>query len=275
VKKSRLFGMTFFLTILNLKMINFSKYQGTGNDFVMIDNRSKSVLLTNQAIANICDRRFGVGADGLIILEDSDKYDFEMKYFNADGKEGSMCGNGGRCAVQFANDLGLFSDSTQFMAVDGLHEAQIIDSEVRLGMISVIGSSKVEDGYFLNTGSPHFVKFVDDVESLDVKNLGKSIRYSDYWVQRGGVNVNFVQILDSDKLFVRTYERGVEDETYSCGTGVTAAAIISNSVNQLKSPVKIKTLGGELKVSFEKENNEKYINIFLQGPAKYVFSGNL
>lgn len=253
--------------------MEFFKYQGTGNDFVMVDNRGMQFDDTQANIARICHRRFGVGADGLILIENAEGYDFRMRYFNADGAEGSMCGNGGRCAVQFAADLGLFEGETRFLAVDGEHRSKIEHGNVFLHMIDVEGIEDGKEGYFLNTGSPHLVIFHDDLHSLDVKALGAAIRYSDYWKNRGGVNVNFVQVVDVGTLKVRTYERGVEDETYSCGTGVTAAAIVSHLRKSAGTDLRIVTLGGELKVSFRP--GQKISGIILSGPAKRVFRGNL
>ena len=252
-------------------MTKFYKYQGTGNDFVMIDNRDGEFDDSVKNIEFLCHRRFGIGADGLILIENAEGFDFKMKYFNADGREGSMCGNGGRCAVKFARDLNIFELNTTFIAVDGPHFARLEADEVALGMIDVNHISDEENGYFLNTGSPHLVIFVDELESLDVKAVGSKLRYSDSWVVRGGVNVNFVQILDSENIKVRTYERGVEDETYSCGTGVTAAAIVSSIKKGLQNSIKIQTLGGMLKVSFD--GDAKFTNILLQGPALNVFEG--
>lgn len=253
--------------------MDFFKYQGTGNDFVMIDNRGMLFDDTQANIARLCHRRFGVGADGLILIENTEGYDFRMRYFNSDGAEGSMCGNGGRCAVQFASDLDIFEGSTRFLAVDGEHHSKIEHGNVFLHMIDVEGIEEERDGYFVNTGSPHLVIFHNDIDALDVKALGSAIRYSDHWKNRGGVNVNFVQVIDSGALKVRTYERGVEDETYSCGTGVTAAAIVSHLIKSTSTDVRIQTLGGELKVSLNA--GEKITGIILSGPAKRVFRGEL
>lgn len=252
-------------------MSKFYKYQGTGNDFVMIDNRQNWFDGSQKHIESLCHRRFGIGADGLILIENSEDFDFKMKYYNADGNEGTMCGNGGRCAVKFAADLGIFKNSTSFIAVDGPHTATLEGSEVSLGMIDVSEILNEENGYFLNTGSPHLIIFVENVDEIDVKALGSSIRYSEYWMARGGVNVNFVEILDRNNLKVRTYERGVEDETYSCGTGVTAAAIVSSAKKGLVHSININTIGGKLNVSFKGVNT--FSEIFLQGPALRVFEG--
>ena len=254
-------------------MTKFFKYQGTGNDFVMIDNREGGFDDTIKNVEFLCNRRFGIGADGLILIENADEFDFKMRYFNADGKEGSMCGNGGRCAVMFASDLGIFEKTTSFTAVDGPHHATVSDNIVSLSMIDVEGIFNEINGYFLNTGSPHLVIFEEDLDNLNVKTQGAAIRYSDYWVGRGGVNVNFVQIIDNENIKVRTYERGVEDETFSCGTGVTAAAIASSEMKGLSQKLNIQTLGGKLGVSFEKV--QKFSEILLKGPALFVFEGEV
>jgi diaminopimelate epimerase len=254
-------------------MSKFYKYQGTGNDFIMIDNRQDWFDSSQKYVESLCHRRFGIGADGLILIEKSDDFDFKMKYYNANGYEGSMCGNGGRCAVRFAADLGIFKQSTNFLAIDGKHTATLEGSEVSLGMIDVLEIIDEENGYFLDTGSPHLIIFVKNVGELDVKSLGSTIRYSDYWMGRGGVNVNFVEILNQDLIKVRTYERGVEDETYSCGTGVTAATIVSSVKKGLLNAVSIQTLGGLLNVSFKGINT--YSEIYLQGPALRVFEGDI
>ena len=260
--------------------VEFFKYQGTGNDFILIDNRSLEGFpsWTPELVEKLCDRRFGIGADGFMLLQHSDKYDFEMIYMNADGKESSMCGNGGRCIVSFAQYLGLIKDNaTTFNAIDGEHYAVIESSDyVRLGMSSVSGIQKRGEDYYLNTGSPHYVVFVDDVDQVDVLHEGKKIRYNDEFRQEG-TNVNFVQILSDAGIKVRTYERGVEAETYSCGTGVTAAAIATDlKLNRLNNWFDIQTLGGELKVNYENINHgETYINIALSGATKLVFTGEI
>ena len=253
-------------------MTQFFKYHGTGNDFVMIDNREGGFDDSIKNVEFLCHRRFGIGADGLILIENAEGFDFRMRYFNADGNEGSMCGNGGRCAVKFASDLGIFETTTSFIAVDGPHHAMVENDEVSLGMIDVEEIIDETNGYFLNTGSPHLVIFQENLDNLDVKRQGAAIRYSDYWLSRGGVNVNFVQIVDDENLKVRTYERGVEDETFSCGTGVTAAAIASSVKNGLSQKIKIQTLGGKLEVSFKGE--QKFSQILLKGPALFVFKGD-
>lgn len=255
--------------------MNFYKYQGTGNDFIMIDDRAQNFPAHDQAfIAQLCHRRFGIGADGLILLRLDHDYDFRMVYFNADGAEGSMCGNGGRCIVRFAYDLGLFEFSTRFIAVDGEHTASVIADIVSLKMGNVKGIDKQPEYSFLNTGSPHVVQFVDELEAFDVVGEGRRMRYAETFAP-GGTNVNFVQIYADNTLFVRTYERGVEDETYSCGTGVTAAALVAHRQVGLSSPVAIRTLGGNLQVAFTKLDEQTFTDIHLMGPAKRVFSGSL
>jgi diaminopimelate epimerase len=251
--------------------VNFYKYQGTGNDFVMIDDREEKLPLDNQElVAHLCHRRFGIGADGLILLRNKAGYDFEMVYFNADGRLGSMCGNGGRCTVAFAKLLGVIQNKTHFLAADGDHEATVEKDLVSLKMNEV---SSVECGagfYYLNTGSPHYVTFGDNVEQENVYEKGREIRYNERFKQEG-TNVNFVECRPDKSLYIRTYERGVEDETYSCGTGVTASALAA-SLQGLASPVAIETPGGKLEVAFKKQG-EHFSDIYLTGPAQQVFKG--
>ena len=253
--------------------MKFYKYQGTGNDFVMIDNRAGAFNASDNAlVARLCHRRFGIGADGLILLQTQSNGMLQMVYFNADGNEGSMCGNGGRCFVQFAKDLNLFTDRVSFDAADGMHLASIESGLIHLKMIDVNGISSIENNYFLNTGSPHFVGFVENINQYDVVGQGRKIRYSaDY--APGGTNVNFAEV-KGGKLHVRTYERGVEDETYSCGTGVTAAAIAAENYGMI-SPIDIVTLGGDLKVAYQKNSDESYSQVFLIGPAVRVYEGDV
>jgi diaminopimelate epimerase len=254
--------------------VTFYKYQGTGNDFVLIDNRAQTFPAHDQAyVAHLCHRRFGIGADGLILLQNHPDYDFRMVYFNADGAEGSMCGNGGRCIVRFAHDLGLFETTTRFLAVDGEHTAEVRGDLVHLQMSNVPARPAAPAGYtYLNTGSPHVVQFLTNVAAHDVVGEGRRIRYSETFAP-GGTNVNFTEVLEGQRLSVRTYERGVEDETYSCGTGVTAAALAAYEQYGLASPVAIQVLGGTLQVSFTPQPDGSFTNIYLIGPAKRVFSG--
>ena len=253
----------------------FFKYQGTGNDFVVIDNRNGHDLnLTHEQVRSLCDRRFGIGADGLMLLNEKPGYDFEMVYFNADGREGSMCGNGGRCLVKFAESLGIRKEVYKFIATDGEHEAKI-DAEgiVSLKMNDVDIIVNHHSDFLVETGSPHYVKLVPQLANLDVFKKGREIRYSRDF-EKAGINVNFVEQLDEpDKIFVRTYERGVENETLSCGTGVTAAALVCYHNENGFNEVEVKTLGGRLNVEFDRVDDGKFRNIWLCGPAKQVFSG--
>ncbi|WP_299822897.1 diaminopimelate epimerase [uncultured Pontibacter sp.] len=251
--------------------ISFYKYQGTGNDFVMVDNRKLAFPANDEAfVKSLCDRRTGVGADGLILLQDHPDYDFEMVYFNADGRLGSMCGNGARCTVRFARQLGVIEDVACFLAADGEHQASVERDLIQLRMNDVASVEQIGEDYFLNTGSPHYIRFVDSVENLDVYEEGRAIRYNDRF-KADGTNVNFMQRLGGDEIFVRTYERGVEDETLSCGTGVTAAALVAG-LKGMQSPIKVKTLGGNLQVAFEQAGDGfKYIHLI--GPAKQVYTG--
>ena len=252
-------------------IIEFYKYQGTGNDFIMIDDREKEFDLTeNDLIAALCERRMGIGADGLILLREHDTLDFEMIYFNADGKESSMCGNGGRCIIAFAQMLEMIDDETTFMAIDGEHKGRLMDDGIYLQMQDVKKIEGVGDGLVLNTGSPHYIEMVDDLDNLDVNKEGRKIRNSAPF-KKEGINVNFV--LDANELQLRTYERGVEAETLSCGTGVVATAIAMHYANCIEETlVNVKTKGGELTVSFE-EFNSGYRNIWLSGEASMVFAG--
>lgn len=253
--------------------LEFYKYQGTGNDFVVIDNRANLFDKQNvNLIKTLCDRKFGIGADGLLLLEKSTKHDFKMIYFNADGNEGSMCGNGGRCIVAFAKKINIFDRNTVFDAVDGLHHASIENDIVNLQMNDVESILERESHLFLNTGSPHHVTFGNNIDNLDVKSLGATIRYGKPY-NTEGTNVNFAQQVNMNTFKVRTYERGVEDETLSCGTGVTAVAISAYQAGKTKSNnITLNTLGGNLQVSFSK-TNDSYKNVFLKGTTTMVFNG--
>lgn len=219
----------------------------------------------------MCDRHFGIGADGLILIEEDQEADFNMVYYNADGGEGSLCGNGARCAVAFAQFLGLIENIAEFRASDGLHSATITDNTIRLAMHNVDEIREKPDYYYLDTGSPHHVQLVDDLAALDVKKEGARLRYGLYGVK--GSNINFVQHKGKDKFVVRTYERGVEDETYSCGTGVTAVALAMHKSGKTSGDkVAISTRGGELTVGYVPMASG-YRDIFLEGPATFVFKG--
>ena len=253
--------------------ITFSKYQSTGNDFILIDNREGKFPVDNKfLIHKICDRKFGVGADGLILLETSETADFTMLYFNADGSLGSFCGNGSRAVVSFAQSLGIIGNSTSFEAYDGLHEAIIVGNLVQIKMADVQNGRQVLNGTFIDTGSPHYIEFVENLDKMDVVQEGRTVRNSATF-QPDGSNINYVEKSGQGKIRVRTYERGVENETLSCGTGATAAAIAS-AIAGLGNNIAISTLGGDLKVWFE-QNASGYQNIWLAGPTEMVFSGEL
>ncbi len=256
--------------------VEFYKYHGTGNDFIILDNREKQYSsLTQKQIGMLCHRHFGIGADGLMLLENKAGYDFQMIYYNADGNTSSMCGNGGRCLVKFANQHGIFKSTYHFIAIDGEHEAEIdIDGTVSLKMQNVDKVLYHHSYMVLNTGSPHFVKFAPEVENIDVVNTGYDIRYSKEF-EPDGINVNFVESIGEDAIFVRTYERGVEDETMSCGTGVTAAALLSAHNENGFNTVEVKTPGGHLTVEFNKIDDQHFDDIWLCGPAEFVFKGEI
>jgi len=252
----------------------FYKYQGTGNDFVLIDNRLNFFNKKDtKLVAKLCDRRFGVGADGLILLEDSSVSDFKMIYFNADGNQSTMCGNGGRCIVSFAQFLNIIDSKTSFEAIDGLHNAEVKQNSIALQMIDVLDVEEEKNHSFLDTGSPHHVQFVSNVKDFDVKTEGAKIRYSDLYNTKGGSNINFVEQLNDSAFRIRTYERGVEDETLSCGTGATATAIAMHKAGKtsaLKNTIEVE--GGTLTIQF-KEDSGIYSNVYLEGPATQVFKG--
>ncbi len=256
------------------KTMTFYKYQGTGNDFILFDNREGNINCSTEQIAKMCDRHFGIGADGLMLLERADGYDFKMVYYNSDGKESTMCGNGGRCLTAFAKSLGIIGSAARFLATDGEHKATISeDGEVSLHMQNVAGIN-MQDGYtIMNTGSPHYVIMVKDVNGVDVFAEGRKIRNQSEF-QPDGINVDFVQLHDG-KLVVRTYERGVENETLSCGTGVVAAAIAVTAKFMGEFSTDIETPGGDLEVSFIKDNLTSATDIVLTGPAKFVFQGEI
>lgn len=259
--------------------IHFYKYQATGNDFVVIDNREGKIALSVDQVKSICDRRFGVGADGLMLVEKDPRLNFNLIYYNSDGTQ-SLCGNGSRAAVSFASRLGMINGKATFNAYDGGHVAELLPGGVKFKLNDVASVKQLGDDIFINTGSPHYIRFVSDVVHYPVVEEGRKIRYSEPF-KPGGANVNFVSLESDNTIFVRTYERGVEDETLSCGTGVTAAALAA-SLKGYRSPVRIKTLGGELSVDFEKAEtghadaqSAGFKEIFLSGPAKMVFEGDL
>ncbi len=253
----------------------FYKYQGTGNDFILVDNRHNLVNKNDtKLIKFLCDRRFGIGSDGLILLENHDTLDYKMVYYNSDGNESTMCGNGGRCLAAFAKRLGIIKSEATFEAIDGLHHVTIEKELIRLQMQDV-NEVKTDDTYvFLNTGSPHHVQLENDLDELDIKTIGAKIRYGKPYFEEG-TNVNFVKKINEDLFVVRTYERGVENETLSCGTGVTAVALAMNYIGETeKNHLTLKTPGGDLQVSFDRQNNS-FKNVYLIGPAKFVFKGSI
>lgn len=254
--------------------IHFYKYQGAGNDFIIADNRSSEIKLSREQVAHLCHRRFGIGADGLMLLEPAAGYDFRMVYYNSDGNESTMCGNGGRCIMAFAKHIGAIGSKAKFVAIDGPHDAHIDEQQlVHLAMQDVSNIELNEDYAILNTGSPHYIKWVADVNAQDVFHTGREIRNRQEF-QPKGINVNFVQP-DGTNIKVRTYERGVEDETMSCGTGVTAAAIanVRDAVGNFET--EILTPGGRLRVSFTKDTVSTAKNVVLTGPAVLVFDGEV
>jgi diaminopimelate epimerase len=256
--------------------IHFTKYQGAGNDFIILDNRSGFFNKEDHAlVARLCDRRFGIGADGLMLLENKAAYDFEMVYYNADGNISSMCGNGGRCIVDYAKRIGVTADDVFFYAADGPHEALIRNHTIKLKMRDVEEIQVEKDHYFLNTGSPHYVKIVSGLALYDVFNEGSRIRHLAAFGKEG-TNVNFIE-REPGYLFVRTFERGVEDETLACGTGVTASALVAALNNMTGKPdsCDVKTQGGKLKVYFKRSGNFSFTDIWLEGPAVKVFEGEI
>lgn len=252
--------------------LQFYKYQGTGNDFVLVDNRLLGFPKNDtKLVAKLCDRKFGIGADGLILLEEHPSVDFTMVYYNADGNVSSMCGNGGRCITHFANFLGIIETTAIFEAIDGLHEATIENKLIHLKMHDVTEIKHEKEITFLDTGSPHHVEMVENLSGFDVVTNGRNIRNNRYGT--AGSNINFVEELSVNTFSVRTYERGVEDETLSCGTGVTAVALAMHATGKATSEkVVLQQPGGTLQITFSK-TQKGYENIFLIGPATQVFKG--
>jgi diaminopimelate epimerase len=256
-------------------MVKFYKYQGTGNDFIIFDSFHERLPdIEPEIIKKLCHRRFGIGADGLMILKSHPEYDFEMDYYNSDGSGSTLCGNGGRCIVSLAKRKGYIKNKVLFKASDGYHEAYINDTNVDLKMSDVEQVLFQDRHYSCYTGSPHLQYFVEHVDSINVREEGRNIRYSDPY-KEAGTNVNFIEVIGKESLKIRTYERGVEAETYSCGTGSVASALTYAEINGLNSgDIEITAKGGILHVSFEKRNN-KYSNIWLKGPATFIFEGYL
>jgi diaminopimelate epimerase len=255
-------------------LIHFFKYHGAGNDFILIDCLEDKILLSSENVNFLCHRRFGIGADGVITIHKSKEFDFEMKYYNSDGFEGTMCGNGGRCIVAFAGNLGLIKTYTKFKAIDGIHEANILyNNRIKLKMNDIQEYIQKDKYYFLDSGSPHYVEFVNDIDKIDVYSRGKEIRYSSEF-QPKGTNVNFIEESDN-YLKIRTYERGVEDETYACGTGSVASSIAYAIKNNLNSgEIYLEAKGGNLKVYFQRSGN-LFTDIWLEGGAEFVFEGSI
>jgi len=260
--------------------IHFYKFQGAGNDFIIADNRDNSLTdISTEQIRQMCSRRFGIGSDGFILLSSHNYADFQMDFYNPDGSGATFCGNGARCIVAFAYRLGIINNETEFMASDGLHKAVIKDSLdtrnliIRLRMRDVNEIERHEAGNFCNTGSPHLVKFINRTEDFPVVDEAMKIRYSDNY-KAEGTNVNFVSELSSDEISVRSYERGVENETLSCGTGVTASALaFAERINMPEGNIRVKTRGGDFRVAF-KRSKTGYTQVYLQGPAAFVFEGD-
>jgi len=256
-------------------ILKFKKYQGTGNDFIIADPRDGSLAtLSETTIQLLCDRHLGIGADGLMLLQEKEGYDFEMKYFNADGKEGSMCGNGGRCITLFAQESGIQKKHFHFLAIDGPHEAHIRSANIVALRMNDVNSIQEQRGDFiLNTGSPHFIRLVQDIEQLNVVKEGRAIRFSKEF-EADGINVNFIETKKGqDIIQIRTYERGVENETLSCGTGATAAALVCFHNENGLNNVTVKTRGGKLLIEYIKMGKHQFNNIWLSGPAHFVFEG--
>lgn len=256
--------------------LTFAKYHATGNDFILIENRLGNIRLSVKQIELLCHRRFGVGADGLILIEPHTQADFYLNYYNADGSQ-SLCGNGSRAAVHFAHQLGIRKNPVVFAAYDGHHEATILpDGQIRIQLHTVSRFDEFQDGIFIDTGSPHFIRWVTDVLKYPVVQEGRDIRFSERFKKGGGTNVNFAELLPGNALNVRTYERGVEDETLSCGTGVTACALAAALQHGYTSPAVISTQGGTLKVEFDFNAADKiFQNIYLTGPVAEVFTGQI
>ncbi len=261
--------------------IKFHKYEGAGNDFILLDGRTPLPELTPEWVAHLCNRHFGIGADGLMVVEASTEADFHMRYFNSDGYEGTMCGNGGRCITLFAHLLGIGGNEKRFTACDGEHTATILEGDGHSGIV-MLGMRDVEeelepygDGWLIDTGSPHYVELREDIALEDMESLGAAIRYSEPLASRGGANINFIEPLDDGQLLIRTYERGVEGETLACGTGATAAALVAARMLYPQSNhIELIALGGHLAVDFER-SAEGFRNVRLSGPARQVFKGEI
>jgi diaminopimelate epimerase len=264
-----------FLIYFCTMHLHFFKYHGCGNDFIILDNRKGAIQLSNQQVQNLCHRHFAIGADGLMLLELASGYDFKMVYYNSDGNISSLCGNGSRCITAFAQRLGIIKDKAHFLAADGDHHSVINENEIALKMNDVNVIEDHKEFSFLNTGSPHIVKWVSNLNEYDVFTEGRKLRRSEPFNSKGGTNVNFAE-QTTDGIYIRTYERGVEGETLSCGTGVTAAALVAASINKATTSIncKVKTPGGDLIVTFQKKS-QGFSEIWLKGPARFVFEGDI
>lgn len=252
--------------------LHFTKYQGTGNDFILVDDRDLSLTVSDILVQKLCDRRFGIGADGLILIQNHPKHDYRMVYFNSDGSQ-SLCGNGSRCAFAFAQSLGIVKDKGTFETTDGVHQIKIENNLIHFQLFDVDKVEQINDNeWFVNTGSPHHIVISDNVESEEIVLKGREIRNLPNYSRHNGTNVNFAQLLQ-DKVKIRTYERGVEDETLSCGTGATAVGIMAGKLG-FKSPVHIQTQGGTLLISYN-QNDNSFTDIWLAGPAEKVFEGSV
>ncbi len=258
--------------------ITFYKYQATGNDFIIIDKRNQEINLSEENIRFLCDRHFGIGSDGLILLENSQEADFAMQFFNPDGSGGMMCGNGGRSIVRFAFDLGIIKKSCSFIAPDGLHFAEINAENIKLKMVNPTLFQAHQDGYYINTGTSHFVSFENSVENINLLEKGRALRYDERFSPYNGCNVNFVEEISANNLKIQTYERGVEDETLACGTGICASALTYSVKKQLPCgthTINLSAKGGELQVRFEKQSDNQFSKVHLIGKAKMVFKGEI
>ena len=258
--------------------IKFYKYQATGNDFIIIDAREENLVLEKKDIQFLCDRHFGIGSDGLIIFGNSDKADFSMQFFNPDGSGGMMCGNGGRSIVKFASDKGIIKDKCSFIAPDGLHFATINEDIVSLKMVNPTLFQAHQDGYYINTGTSHFVVFENNLNAIDIIKKGRALRYDERFLTYNGCNVNFVEEITANNLEIQTYERGVEDLTLACGTGICAAALTYSVKKQLPCgthTINLSAKGGELQVRFEKQSDNQFSEVHLIGEAKMVFKGEI
>lgn len=258
--------------------IHFHKYQATGNDFIIIDAREENIILSKENIQFLCHRHFGIGSDGLIIFQNEENADFSMQFFNPDGSSGMMCGNGGRSIVKFAADKGVIKDKCTFLAPDGLHFATINEDIISLKMINPTLLQRFEDGFYINTGTSHFVVFENDLKAIDVIKKGRTLRYDERFLAYKGCNVNFVQEIEDKNLRIQTYERGVEDLTLACGTGICAAALtysVKKGLENANHTINISAQGGDLQVEFEKKENNTFNNVHLIGQAKKVFEGEI